>query len=47
MSKSESGAATVEKHYECTHCGYTAPVDVGIGLCPTCREAIPVKPGLQ
>jgi rubrerythrin len=47
MSEHDPGVGSVETHYECTRCGYSAPVDVGIGLCPTCRETIPTTTVLR
>ena len=43
MSKTESRSAAAEKYYECTSCGYSAPVDTGIGLCPSCRDTLSEK----
>jgi len=27
-------------YYECAPCGYTAPIDIPIGLCPHCGDAL-------
>jgi len=29
-----------ESYYECSPCGYAAPAEVAIGLCPRCGERL-------
>lgn len=37
MSTGHSHTEPGDLYYECTQCGYTTPLDIGIGLCPRCR----------
>ena len=45
MSKSDSRTAIDDSHYECTECGYTASITIGIGMCPVCGDTIPETTG--
>lgn len=43
MSINHSNPSSDELYYECAPCGYTAPANVPIGLCPNCGESLHEK----
>jgi len=47
MSKSESTSTPDTAYYECTPCGYTARVDLAIGLCPRCGDDLVATPRIE
>lgn len=40
MSVGHSNTEPGDLYYECTPCGYSAPVGIAIGLCPHCGDAL-------
>ena len=45
MSKSSSHVETSHEYYECVPCGYTARIDLSIGMCPLCGGRIGSEAG--